>query len=94
MPLTRQSSQENSTKTYSTVYTTFKGRRKKIHFMLISFQFTYNAEGKMLKPLMLHSGDVTPFIEDFYGRQMEFLKTESGLIDRDAVCFAFDQIQR
>ena len=75
---------------------TFTNSNSQACFTKVIFpkQFTYNAHGKMLKPLVLHSGEANGFIVDFYRKKMDFLKTDSGMIDKNSVCFAFDQIQR
>ena len=43
-----------------------------------------------LKPLVLHSGEVTEFIKVFYGKQLSFKQTEDGMVDRDSVCKVFE----
>ena len=55
----------------------------------------YNAEGELLKPLILHSGEASGFIVSHYERmKFQFCKTPDGMLTRTALCLAYDTIYK
>ena len=54
----------------------------------------YNAEGDILKPVILHDGQATPFIQAHYAKGFSFFQTPDGMLNRSGLCVAYDVIYK
>ena len=54
---------------------------------LNAFQMTYNAEGEMLLPIVIHKlGEMTQAVIDYFHGKVQFVASQEGTLDRNSVC--------
>ena len=47
------------------------------------FQIPYNAVGVILKPLLIHSGQIVDKVKEHFAPNLGFINTETGKVDYD-----------
>ena len=62
-----------------------------LHFLQ---QMLYNAEGELLKPIVIHHGVISGYCEVNYSDVLDFRRTEGGAIDRTVVCAVWENVRR
>ena len=54
----------------------------------------YNAEGELLRPIIVHDGSVSGFCQVNYGDILKFVQNKEGKIDPEVVISVWEAVRR
>ena len=54
----------------------------------------YNADGEILRPIIVHGGNVSGYCQVNYGDMFTFVKSKDGQIDREVVWSVWHAVRR